>query len=158
MGKETARVARDLAGELRDVGSSEGLHVALENLLRASVEREVEYEVSVKGDDQSLSSHVRDQLYLILREGIRNAVTHSGSDRVEVTIDISPEEARASVADYGRGFEFNGHFPEGGVGLRSMKERSALLAGTLEVTSETGKGTLAVVRIPLKKNGCGGDG
>ena len=152
VGKETVRVARDMAGEMRDVGTSEGLHVALENLLGASVARGMEYAVSVKGNDESLSAQVRDQLYLILREGIRNAVAHSESERVEVTIDISPEEAKAGVTDYGKGFDLDGKLPEHGIGLKSMRERTSLLGGTLEVSSGPGKGTSAVVRLPLTKD------
>ena len=158
VGKETVQVARDMAGELRDVGSSEGLHITLENLLRASVTQGMDYEVSVEGDDEGLSPQVRDQLYLILREGIRNAVAHSGSEKVEVTIDISPERAKAGVTDHGKGFDIDGKLPENAIGLKSMKERTSLLGGNLDVTSGPGNGTSAVVRIPLKKNGYGDDG
>ncbi|MGI9048825.1 MAG: sensor histidine kinase [Rubrobacteraceae bacterium] len=116
MVKETIQVARVMAVDLRDVGNSEGLRIALENLLKASVTRGMEYKVSVEGSDEALSPHVRDQFYLILREGIRNVVSHSGSDRIEVKIEILPEEMCASVTDYGKGFDLDQKPPENGIG------------------------------------------
>ena len=158
MGRDAVRATRDMAWEIREIESFEELSIALENLLEASVAPGVEYEVLAKGDESRLVPRVRSQLYLILREGIRNAVTHSGSEKVEVTLEVSPEEVRVGVTDYGDGFELDGNSSWNGVGIRSMRERTSLLGGTLKVSSIPGDGTRVVAHVPLKKDGRGGDG
>lgn len=158
MGRDAVRTTRDMAWEMREMESFEELSILLENLLNASVAPGVEYEIIAEGEESQLVPRVRSQLYLILREGIRNAVTHSGSKKVEVTLDVSPEEVRVGVTDYGDGFELNENSPWNGVGIRSMKERTSLLGGTLEVSSIPGDGTRVVAHVPLEKDGRGGDG
>ena len=94
LAQESARESLDLmhefAKELRLSETSDGLRIALENLMRISVPEGVDYEVSLEGQEKHLPDYVRDQLYMVLREGVRNAVAHSGSERIEVEVGITP--------------------------------------------------------------------
>ena len=138
---------REFARELRLSETSDGLRIALENLMRISVPGEVDYEVRVEGEEAHLPDYVRDQLYMVLREGVRNAVAHSGSDRIEVEVSITPRRVTARVRDHGTGFDAGDGTTEG-LGLSSMRERVSLLGGTFEMVGEGG-GASAVVRLPL---------
>jgi signal transduction histidine kinase len=92
---------------------------------------------------------VREQLFVILREGVRNAVSHSGASRVDVGVRVCAGEVAGRVEDDGRGFaEEDGGYAGGG--MRSMRERAELLGGALEVSSEPGAGTSVRVSMPLK--------
>ncbi len=152
LAQSTARGAlelmREFSHELRETETSDGLRIALENLMRISVSSAVETEVIFEGEEDHLPDYVRDQLYMILREGVRNAVAHSGANDVTVEVKISPREVVALVWDHGEGFESSEAVSEG-VGLKSMRERAELLDGSLEVTSERDRGTLVRVRLPL---------
>jgi signal transduction histidine kinase len=153
LAREAARSSLDLmrefARELRLSETSDGLRIALENLMRISIPEGVDYEVSVAGEESHLPDYVRDQLYMVLREGVRNAVAHSGSDRIEIYVEISAEHVTAYVQDHGTGFDAtNGDVGEG-IGLNAMEERISLLDGTFELTSEPGVGAKALVRLPL---------
>ena len=139
---------REFSRELRETETSEGLRIALENLMRISVSSEVEAEVNVEGEEEHLPDYVRDQLYMILREGVRNAVAHSGANSITVEVKISPKEVVALVWDHGFGFETTEAVAEG-IGLKSMRERAELLGGSFEVTSESDRGAVVRVRLPL---------
>ena len=63
---------------------------------------------------------------------------------------VTPEEATGYVEDDGHGFGGNG---DGGLGLRSIKERAALLEGGTEVYSSPEGGAGVRVRLPLLNGG-----
>lgn len=100
LAQKTAHTAlelmREFSRELRETETSNGLRIALENLMRISVPSEVEAEVIFEGEEEHLPDYVRDQLYMILREGVRNAVAHSRANDVTVEVKISPREVVSS--------------------------------------------------------------
>ncbi|HET9941969.1 MAG TPA: MASE1 domain-containing protein, partial [Terriglobia bacterium] len=62
-------------------------------------------------------------LYRVAQEALRNALTHSGSDQVNVDLTTTSTTLVLEVSDYGRGFE-----PQGlktGLGMSGMAERIA---------------------------------
>ncbi len=154
LARRSAQEALDLMGEfsreLRMMETSDGLRIALQNLMRISVPGGVGWEVSFEGEESHLPDYVRDQLYMVLREGVRNAVAHSGSDRITVEVGITPRRVTAVVRDHGSGFETNAQSGEG-IGLRSMEERASLLGGTFSLGPDPEGGARAEVRLPLMK-------
>ena len=154
LAQESARESLDLmhefAKELRLLETSDGLKIALENLMRISVPEGVYYEVSLEGEEQHLPDYVRDQLYMVLREGVRNAAAHSGSDRIEVEVGITPKHVTARVRDHGTGLNVEDGTTQG-LGLSSMKERVSLLVGSFGLVPEPGGGAKAEVSLPLMR-------
>lgn len=153
MTKTALEQTRNLSMELRRTETANGLVPALQDLLEVAVPDDVNAVLSTSGAESLLSDHQRGQLYLILREAVRNSVRHSGCRRLTVVgLDITSEEVSGYVEDDGRGFEGNGgsrdHF-----GLRSIRERTALLEGTAEVYSSPEGGVGVQVRIPLRNGG-----
>ena len=144
------QLMRKFSQELRGTETSEGLRIALQNLMRISVPSSVESEVSFEGNEEHMPDYVRDQLYMILREGVRNAVAHSGAESIVVEVKISPKEVEALVWDHGEGFETSDAVSEG-VGLSSMRERTELLGGSFKVVSGEERGTTLEVRLPLMR-------
>ena len=149
MTKEAMILTRDLSSKLRSAEAQEGLHVALSSLLEATVPPGTERTVSVEGDEAFVPPHVREQLFIILREGVRNAVSHSGAGRIDVRVRVSPEEVAGRVEDDGRGFAEGVGGAHGG--MRSMEERAELVGGTFELSSGAGVGTSIEVRLPLER-------
>ncbi|MEJ7820243.1 MAG: sensor histidine kinase [Rubrobacteraceae bacterium] len=148
--KDALDLMRQFSRELRLLETSDGLRIALDNLMRISVPDGVEYEVSVTGEEEHLPDYVRDQLYMVLREGIRNSVAHSGSERIGVEVGITPKHVTARVHDHGTGFDAEDGTTEG-LGLSSMEERVSLLGGVFELVSEPGGGASAEVHLPLMR-------
>ncbi len=126
-----------------------GLARSLSGLLETTAPPDVRYEVSVEGDEAAVPPHVANQVFLILREAIRNAVAHSDCKRVAVGIEVAPSGLTGFVEDDGSGLKAGGGKSNGGVGLRSMKERAALLGGAVRVSSRPDAGTKVEVSVPL---------
>jgi len=148
---EALELMREFSSEIRGRETSQGIRIALENLMRISVPEDVEAEVSFEGEEEHLPDYVRDQLYMMLREGVRNAVAHSNSDRIAVEVAITPREVRATITDHGVGFDPGEAAPAEGTGLQSMRERAELLKGTLEIVPDPEGGARAKVRLPLTR-------
>jgi two-component system, NarL family, sensor histidine kinase DegS len=90
-------------------------------------------------------------VFRVVQEALHNIQKHAGAGRVEVEVARRPGGCVITVADDGRGFTpapAQGR-PEIGSGLVSMRERAAIVGGSLEVTSAAGCGTRLTLTIPL---------
>jgi PAS domain S-box-containing protein len=152
MTKTALEQTRNLSMELRRTETENGLVSALQDLLEVAVPDDVNAVLSTSGAETLLSDQQRGQLYLILREAVRNSVRHSGCRRLTVGLDITLEEISGYVEDDGHGFEVNGESRDH-LGLRSIRERTALLEGTADVYSSSEGGVGVQVRIPLRDGG-----
>jgi signal transduction histidine kinase len=89
-------------------------------------------------------------VFRIVQEGVRNSKKYSGADTAKVDVRIEGDRLIATVRDKGRGFDLKKGCHNGGLGIRSMKERARLLGGEFEIHSESGKGTTLEAWVPLK--------
>jgi PAS domain S-box-containing protein len=155
LARETTKTAlhstRDLSMTLLNE-AKDGLAPAVSHLLSTAVPPDMQTEVSVKGDESLVPQGTRNQLFSILREGVRNAVSHSGAGRITVALEITPEKISGSVEDDGRGFDPREVAPHTSGGLKSMQERATLVGGSLRLDSTPG-GTRIEVYIPLSQRG-----
>lgn len=136
--------------ELRTTVRPDGLEQALTEYLAANAESNVLTSVKVTGDTTMLPEEVCEEVYVTLREAIRNALVHSGTTRLDVTVGISETQLHARVSDTGRGFSVQEATKPGeGIGLSSMRERVQLLGGTLRLSSMLGHGTTVEFSIPF---------
>ncbi|QIN77660.1 sensor histidine kinase [Rubrobacter marinus] len=148
---EALELTRGLSRELRSTSADEGLEVALSDLLSSVAPDGMRSWVSVEGDEALVPPQVRDELFLTLREGVRNAVAHSGGSMMSVKLSITEDHVTATVEDDGRGFDPSGAASEG-TGISSMRERVTLLGGTLGLASSSGEGARIEVSVPLPRN------
>lgn len=94
----------------------------------------------------------RRHLHLALKEAIHNVVRHARARRVEVRVEAAAGRLRFAVADDGAGLPPDGPRP-GGRGLASLRERAALLGGTLRLESPEGGGTRVEIEVPARPKG-----
>lgn len=147
---DTRRVMANLRpAALDDLGLEEALLVAL----RQTVERRgIELEVVATGAERSADRVVETALYRIAQEAGTNAVKHSGTTRLQVTLDYrDPSRIQLVVRDFGKGFEMGSvATPQAGfhLGLVGMQERADLIDGTFSLSSQSGEGTLITVTAP----------
>ncbi|MET0650346.1 MAG: chemotaxis protein CheB [Pyrinomonadaceae bacterium] len=102
--------------------------------------------------DARLPPEVETCLYRIAQEALNNIFKHAQAARVSVILERRDGDAVLIVEDDGVGFDA----PEGaewgggrGLGLVGMRERVALLGGSVEFESEPGKGTTVFARVPV---------
>ncbi|MFE7118873.1 sensor histidine kinase [Streptomyces sp. NPDC057654] len=106
--------------------------------------------VQVLGDTTRLPPATVDELFVIVRESLRNALAHAHARRVTAVLRLTPYAAHASVADDGRGFDLAATLAGGRTnGLLAMAERAQALGGSAEVATAPGEGTTVSVRIPV---------
>lgn len=141
---------RHFFGELRRTVRPGELGQALTGYLAANADSSVVTNLKVTGDTSMLPRDVCEEVYLTLREAIRNALVHSGTTRLDVSLGVGESRLHARVADNGRGFSVEHAASAGeGIGVSSMRERVQLLGGTLRLSSVLGRGTAVDVSVPL---------
>lgn len=111
----------------------------------------MQFTLSVQGAAPQLDPIVRDEIYRVGCEAIRNAYLHSEASELTVFLSYTPN-LTLRVQDNGRGIDPNfaaigkpGHF-----GLRGMQERVERIHGTLRVMSRANSGTEVEVVVPAK--------
>jgi signal transduction histidine kinase len=147
--RETLESVRVLSHDLRRSAAQDGVQAALRAYLDDAPAIGMHAELRFHGDEARIPAAIRGELFLILREALRNAYAHSGAGSVAVVVDIEPLRIRARVVDDGDGFDAAAG--RGGTGLASVRERVALLGGVLGVTSVPGRGTAVQVDVPLMR-------
>ena len=60
---------------------------------------------------------------------------------------LSEPTIRLEISDDGVGFDPNGDYQEGGLGVRGMQERAEQIGGKLSISSKPGEGTTVVVEV-----------
>jgi len=111
------------------------------------------FRVVVEGSRLPLAPLIRDEIYRIGREVLRNAFRHAHADRIEAEIRYDRSMFRLRIRDDGRGIDSSvlkqgartGHF-----GLPGMHERAQRMGGRLNIWSEPGAGTEAELTIPAR--------
>jgi signal transduction histidine kinase len=149
---EAMKDTRDLSQALRTSEGAEeelGLEETLSELLSELVPQGMAHSLSVEGEEGAVTHEVREQLFLVLREAVRNAVSHSGASKVSVAVRTNREGIVGVVEDDGRGFERKPRERTEAGGLAYMAERASLLGGTCSIESALGEGTRVKTSFPL---------
>lgn len=154
---DTLGVAREVTSALRRcpaagaITSAPPLEGALRSFLQSMEPLGVRVRLQVDGDDAWVPPLVVSEVFIVVREALRNALAHAGAGEVTVRAVIAPHEVYAEVADDGVGFDTRAPRTAGRTnGLLGMEERARALDGTTTVTSAPGRGTTVAVWIPIK--------
>ena len=99
--------------------------------------------------DAPLDLPERRNFLLAVKEAIRNAARHSGSDEVTLKIRAANDSLMVEVEDKGKGF-VPAEAQTGRNGLANMTERLADIGGAVTLASAPGKGCRVTFVLPLK--------
>ena len=131
---------------------------AFENLEQAfstipqelAIEKQVGLRVIADGTPRRLRPSIRDEIYLVGREGIANALRHSGAKEIRIEIQYGPNRLRVNVSDDGSGIDpqvleegRDGHW-----GLSGMRERAERIGAKLRLMSRISSGTEIELLVP----------
>src|SRR5262249_52740999 len=108
------------------------------------------FHVAVEGTPRGLNPILRDDVYRIAGEALRNAFHHAQQRRMGEGIEYEKNQLRLGVRDDGKGVasEVFTDGRSGHGGLQGMRERANLVGGQLEVGSEVDPGTEIHPSIP----------
>jgi ligand-binding sensor domain-containing protein/signal transduction histidine kinase len=108
----------------------------------------LQFEAPADGAALRVPTGLRRQVFLVFKEAVTNAASHSGCRRAQVALTVAQGTLSLTVADDGRGLGA----PNGdGHGLATMAARARALRGELAVESSPGAGTRVVLRAPLAR-------
>jgi signal transduction histidine kinase/ligand-binding sensor domain-containing protein len=110
--------------------------------------------VEVEGTPRKLHPIVRDEIYRVASEALRNAFRHAEAQQIEVAFRYDQRQFRLRVRDDGKGIDATfltvegrtGHF-----GLPGMRERAKLMGGKMTVWTAVKSGTEIEVIIPAAR-------
>ncbi len=147
--REAAAMVQEIAVELGQAALAGGLSEALEDFIVVNGEDRVSLQISGE-ENLDGPEWIMEQVYLAIREGVRNALRHSQAPDIRLSITAEPSVLHAEIVDEGLGFhpEEQGSVSSG-KGLVSMYERVQLLSGHFIVDSAPGRGTTLRFTIPL---------
>ena len=127
-----------------------GLGAAAAGFCRDVCNRQnVEIDFHSHGVPQKLPPGISLCLYRVLQEALQNAIKHSDSRKLEVSLTIVSNEIQMTVRDSGIGFDSDDALKGSGLGLTSMRERLKLVDGNLSIESQRGVGTVVRASVPL---------
>ena len=107
--------------------------------------------VEVEGTARTLRPIVRDEIYRIAGEALRNAIRHAEAKRIEVELRYDERQLRVRVRDDGKGIDpafLTAEGRAGHFGLHGMRERAKLMGGRLTVWTAPDSGTEIELSIP----------
>jgi signal transduction histidine kinase len=106
--------------------------------------------ILVLGQPKALKPVIQQQIYMILREALLNALRHSEATSIEAEVEYQRRQLRVVVRDNGRGIdpqlllsEQDSHW-----GLLGMHERAGAIGAQLRIWSRRGAGTEVEITVP----------
>jgi signal transduction histidine kinase len=107
--------------------------------------------VEVEGTSRTLHPIVRDEIYRIAGEALRNAFRHAEANQIEVELHYDERQLRLRIRDDGKGIDpkfLTSQGREGHFGMHGMRERAMLISGKLTVWTAPGSGTEIELSVP----------
>ena len=142
--EDTRRIALDLRQTVGDRLLDDAVRDYLNDIALSSPQTEVRS----LGAPRHLSSGASDEVFLIVREAMRNAIEHSGCRSMVVIFDWGSADLLISVTDDGSGFSIADVGPKS-MGLLTMRERAEVLGADLVIESADHEGTSIALSISL---------
>jgi signal transduction histidine kinase len=141
------RVLEEGRSVLRGLRASEFAPSSIERELSGFLEQfsngAVRCEVCVAGRPKQLKPAIQEQINLIGREALVNALLHSEATRIEVEVEYLPRRLRVVVRDDGRGVDPQAARTQSDEhwGLAGMRDRAESIGAKLRIWSRPGAGT-----------------
>lgn len=147
----TLQDVRRLAVELRPKALDDfGLVPALRRLAESFTEQtRIAVDVEARLPEERLAPELETAVYRIVQEALTNVVKHARARNVSILLTRKNGRVSVMIEDDGQGFD-PARARADGLGLLGMRERAALLDGTLSLESSSGAGTTLVLDVPVR--------
>jgi PAS domain S-box-containing protein len=151
--EETQRITKNLHPSVLD---DLGLFAAIRETCREfrEVYSDLQITNNFESDENEIPPSLKILIYRIVQEAINNVVKHSGADTLKLSLASNKRIIELTIEDNGEGFNVqkvlqdNGH--KRGLGLQTIRERTELFNGSLDIKSNRGKGTTIRAKWPLQ--------
>ncbi len=135
--------------QLKEFGLTKAILMNLKKY-EQSAEAFVSFEVD---DIDGLFKEIQEiNIYRIIQECVSNMVKHANATATRIEVKRQENKVQILVNDNGKGYNVDAAFQgEKSLGLKTLKERTNLLDGTMQITSQKNKGTKIEFIIPYQK-------
>ena len=147
----TVRTVRRISSELRpSLLDDLGLVAAIDWHLREFEHRSgVQTTFKEPDGDLDMSENVKTGIFRIFQESLTNVARHADAHSVKVDLHRDNGSIILKIEDDGKGFNKLQVNTKRTLGILGMKERTTMMGGTYDIKSESGKGTVVIVSVPL---------
>ncbi len=150
--QQASQEGRAALNSLRVSGANtDNLAEAFKRALQTTPLHSLSTTVSVSGEIREIHPIVRDEVYRVGYEAIRNAHAHSGGTHLKVQLQYT-DDLILRIADDGIGADASifSDGKEGRYGLKGMRERAGRIGAKLNIVSDATKGTEVCLMVPGK--------
>jgi len=106
--------------------------------------------VEIHGDPRPLPGAVNTALFRMAQEALTNTVKHANARHAWLRLRYGTEAVTLTIEDDGVGFDTVRKGKGGAWGLLGMEERANMLGGTVQIMSDSGRGTLIEAAFPFQ--------
>jgi PAS domain S-box-containing protein len=151
--EETQRITKHLHPSILD---DLGLFAAIREICREfkEVYSDIQVTSNFEIDEYEVPGSLKILIFRILQEALNNVAKHSGADTVILSLKKTKREIELTIKDNGKGFDLHevlhGDSHERGLGLQSIRERTELFGGSIDIGSKRGKGTTICANWPCQ--------
>ncbi|HWE62146.1 MAG TPA: GAF domain-containing sensor histidine kinase [Chloroflexota bacterium] len=145
----TRRICNDLRPAILDLGLTSAVRELIERTYADG--RPIRVQLEVCGAEQRVAEECEFALYRVIQESLANVVKHAQATDAVVSVRFMDMAVEVCVQDHGRGFVVPDRLEElagDHLGLIGIRERLAVLGGTVQLTSQPGQGTLVCAQVP----------
>ena len=115
-----------------------------------SSQQRVNVSFAAENVPESVSNPIVLCLYRVLQEAVQNAIEHSGTRKVTVSLCGGADHIELTVDDFGVGFNLEMN-QRRGLGLTNMNDRLKAVDGHLAIRSQPQRGTSIRARVPVRQ-------
>ncbi len=151
------RSLRGLITDLRpaaldDLGLGAALEALADRVRQASgltVEVDVDFAYEAGREAVRLDRDLEETVYRLVQECLSNVAKHAQASTAQITVRETAETVEVAVRDDGIGFDANQ--ASGGFGLVGMRERVALVGGTMTIQTAPDEGTVVLLSLEIAR-------
>ena len=127
-----------------------GLTIATESMINEiDKHSSIFFTNEIENIDNVLSKDNELHVYRIIQEVLSNIVKHADAKAVFITVEKKENHIKLSVEDNGKGFDFLKKLKSPSLGMKTLNERTKIIKSKLDVKSQSQKGTLVQLEIPI---------
>ena len=126
-----------------------GLLLILEQELEwVNASKKITATLDIKGKKITFSPEKELMIIRIAQEAINNTIKYAYASTLEIRLSYQEKMFKMEIVDNGKGFDL--HSKEMGIGIQSMRQRTNIINGTLEIVSAENAGTSVVLVMPIE--------
>jgi signal transduction histidine kinase len=150
---ESVQTLRAICHDLRPPLLSNNPILALKSLVeRLDRQSTAPIHIETSVENLAVSEETALAIYRIAQESLHNAIRHADASEIAVRLTRYPDRFRMTITDDGRGIPSSsdlGRFvAQGRFGLAGLRERAAMIGGTLDIQSAVDYGTAVILEFP----------